>query len=122
MGIAFPCGKLALRMVQCRLIIVWIQLKQERPGLDILVVLDLGIDVLNGAADASADRVQVAIDLRVIGQFELPRVQPPRRSNDCRNGPEGAENPSPKSPSSGGNWRGYLRRRSAILAFRYERN
>lgn len=82
MSFAFTCGKLALRMVQCCLVIVWVQLKQERSSLDILVVFDFRVDVLNSAADASADRVQMAIDLCVIGRFELPRIEPPRRRHD----------------------------------------
>src|SRR5260370_1783121 len=69
-------------MVQRRSVVIRIELNQKRPGLDVLVVLDLRIDIENGASDASADRIQVAINLSIIGGFKTLGIQPPREKNE----------------------------------------
>src|SRR5215472_11312506 len=81
-------------MVQRRSVVIRIELNQKRPGLDVLVVLDLRIDIENGASDASADRIQVAINLSIIGGFKPLGIQPPQEKNEHHDHGSKKQNPS----------------------------
>ena len=57
-----------------------VDLQQRVAGLDRLVFED--VDVRDGSGDARADVADVAVDLRVVGLFEVARVQPVASDRD----------------------------------------
>src|SRR5258707_8780401 len=68
-------------MVQRSLVIIRIEFNQECSCLNVLVVFNFRIEVENRAANASADAIQMPIDLRVIGGLKTPGVQPPGKKD-----------------------------------------
>src|SRR5271169_4545732 len=66
---------LRLCLLQRDLIVAGIQLNQQRSRLDALIVVD--VNGLDGAVDASRDRIQMAVNLRVVRALVTEGVEIP---------------------------------------------
>ena len=75
--------KISLGFVVGHLIVGGIDFNQHRPGLNVLIVLDVELDDMAG--DAGADGIHVAVDLSVVGRFVAAHVSVNEKSHDQKN-------------------------------------
>jgi hypothetical protein len=68
-------------LIDRHLVVARVQIEQR--GADTHRLVIVYINVRNGSVDAGADRVEMGFDLRVIGAFELPCMQPVEESKNC---------------------------------------
>ena len=79
----FGIGKFRLSMIDSDLIVVWIDLDEHSPFIDKLVILN--VDGGHVTANACADRIYVAIDLRIVGGFVGGEITPDKKASDEQN-------------------------------------
>ena len=96
-GRCLSIGQLGLCGCQSHLVIPGVDLHQHRPGLYVLVLLD--VDLLHGAAHLRADGHNVAIDLGIVGGLASGEIPPEAESADCEENHGGQDKPShPRVP------------------------
>jgi hypothetical protein len=75
-------------------VIARIELQQQSACLHELVIFHLRIDVTDGSTDASAQHVQMSLDLGIVCGFVVPQAEHPHRSCDQGQREDREKNPA----------------------------